>query len=127
MDYPVHGILQARKLEWVAFPFSRGSSQPGDGTQVSRIAGRFFTSWATKEAQDMMGFPLNALRDLQGVQEALELSFYWFTPDGSYKHVNMTFFWQLVFTALLWAQGQELVMRNKGIRFLSKPVTGCCW
>ena len=39
----VHGILQARTLEWVAFPFSRGSSQPRDQTQVSRIAGRFFT------------------------------------------------------------------------------------
>ena len=45
-----HGILQARILEWVALPFSRGSSQPGDWTQVSRIAGRFFTSWATREA-----------------------------------------------------------------------------
>ena len=40
----VHGILQARILEWVAFPFSRGSSQPRDRTQVSHIAGRFFTS-----------------------------------------------------------------------------------
>ena len=43
-DYTVHGILQARTVEWVAFSFSRGSSQPRDGTQVSRIAGRFFTS-----------------------------------------------------------------------------------
>ena len=49
MDYTVHEILQARILEWVAFPFSRGSSQPGDWTQVSCIAGRFFTSWATDE------------------------------------------------------------------------------
>ena len=44
MDYMVHGILQARILELVAFPFSRGSSQPRDRTQVSRIVGRFFTS-----------------------------------------------------------------------------------
>ena len=44
MDYTVHGVLQARILEWVAFPFSRGSSQPRDGTHVSHIAGRFFTS-----------------------------------------------------------------------------------
>ena len=44
MNYTVHGILQARILEWVAFPFSRVSSQPRDQTQVSRIAGRFFTS-----------------------------------------------------------------------------------
>ena len=50
MDYTVHEILQARILEWVAFPFSRGSSQPRDRTQVSHIAGRFFTSWATREA-----------------------------------------------------------------------------
>ena len=47
MDYTVHGILQARILEWVAFPFSRGSSQPRDRTQASRMAGRFFASWAT--------------------------------------------------------------------------------
>ena len=43
MDYIVHGILQARILEWIAFLFSRGSSQPQDGTQVSRITGGFFT------------------------------------------------------------------------------------
>ena len=39
---PVHGMLQARILEWVAVPFSRGSSGPRDGTQVSCIEGRFF-------------------------------------------------------------------------------------
>ena len=44
MDYIVRGILQARILEWVAIPFSRGSSQPRDRSQVSRIAGGFFTS-----------------------------------------------------------------------------------
>ena len=44
MDYTVHGILQARILEWAAVPFSRGSSQPRDQTQVSYIAGGFFTS-----------------------------------------------------------------------------------
>ena len=38
----IHGVFQARILEWAAFPFSRGSSQPRDRTQVSRIAGRFF-------------------------------------------------------------------------------------
>ena len=50
--WTVHGILQAKILEWVAFPFSRGSSQPRDWTQVSHIAGRFSTSWATREAQE---------------------------------------------------------------------------
>ena len=51
MDYTIHGILQARILEWVAFPFSSASSQPKDQAQVSHIAGRFFTIWTTKEAQ----------------------------------------------------------------------------
>ena len=50
-DYTVHGILQARILEWVAFPFFRGSSQPRVWTQASSIARGFFTSWATGEAQ----------------------------------------------------------------------------
>ena len=45
MDYTAHGILQARILAWVAFPFSRGYSQLRDWTQVSHIAGRFFTNW----------------------------------------------------------------------------------
>ena len=46
----VHGIFQARILEWVAISFSRGSSQPMDQTQVSCIVGRHFTIWATREA-----------------------------------------------------------------------------
>ena len=45
----VHGILQARILEWVAIPFARESSQTRDWTQVSQIAGGFFTVWATRE------------------------------------------------------------------------------
>ena len=47
----LRGILQARILEWITIPSSRGSSQPRDPTQVSRIAGRFFTIWATREAK----------------------------------------------------------------------------
>ena len=46
----VHGILQARILEWVVFPFSRGSSQPRNQTGLSYIAGRVFTTWAIREA-----------------------------------------------------------------------------
>ena len=46
----VHGILQVRIQDWVAIPFSRGSSQPKNRTQVSCITGRFFTIWATREA-----------------------------------------------------------------------------
>ena len=46
----VHGILQARILEWVAISFSRGSSRPRDRTPVSHIGGRRFNLWATREA-----------------------------------------------------------------------------
>ena len=49
MDYTAHRILQARILERVAFPFSKGSSQPRDRTGISCIAGRFFTTWAIRE------------------------------------------------------------------------------
>ena len=45
----IHGILQARILEWVAISFSRGSSRPRDRTQVSHIAGRRFNLWATRK------------------------------------------------------------------------------
>ena len=45
-----HGILQARILEWVAMPLSRGSSQPRDRTYIFCTAGSFFTVWATREA-----------------------------------------------------------------------------
>ena len=48
MDYTVHGILQARILNWVAYPFSSVSSRPRNRTGVSGTAGGFFTNWATK-------------------------------------------------------------------------------
>ena len=56
MDYSlpgsmVHGIFQARMLEWVAISFSRRSSPPRDWTQVSRIVGRHFTIWATRDSR----------------------------------------------------------------------------
>ena len=61
MDYSppgfsLHGILQARILEWVAIPFSRRSSQPREKTRVSCIAGIFFTIWTTREAQDILAW-----------------------------------------------------------------------
>ena len=53
----VHGILQARILEWVAIPFLRGSSWPRDWTWVSWIAGRFFTFWTTAAAKSLQSCP----------------------------------------------------------------------
>ena len=63
------GILQARILEWVAMPSSRGSSQPRDQIQVSHIAGRFFTDWATREAQEYWsGEPIPSPGDLSAIE-----------------------------------------------------------
>ena len=53
----LHEILQARVLEWVTISFPRGSSQPRDQTWVSRIPGRYFNLWATREAQNMERSP----------------------------------------------------------------------
>ena len=55
----VHGILQARTLEWVAVPFSRGSSQPRDRTQISRVAGGFFTAERILYQLSYEGSPLS--------------------------------------------------------------------
>ena len=49
----VHGIFQARTLEWVAISFPRGSSPPRDWNQVSHIVGRRFTVWATREVTNI--------------------------------------------------------------------------
>ena len=47
--FSLHRFLQSKVLEWVAIPFSRGSSQPQDWTQISCIASRFFAVWASRE------------------------------------------------------------------------------
>ena len=60
----VHGVFQARVLEWVAISFSRGSSWPRDRTQVSRMAGRRFTIWATREAPEPIRVLIN--REMRG-------------------------------------------------------------
>ena len=66
MDCIALGIPQARKLEWVAFPFFKGSSQPKDRTQVSCIAGRFFTSWAKVYVKSgLKGFPGSPVSSVQ--------------------------------------------------------------
>ena len=65
----VHGILQARILVWVAMPSSRGSSQPRDQTQVSRIAGRLFISLAIMEAQEYWSGSLSLLWGIFPTQE----------------------------------------------------------
>ena len=75
VDYTVHKILQARMPEWAAFPFSRGSSWPRGQTQVSCIAGKFFTSWATGEALHYALVWMNLSDDLWKLR-IIELKFF---------------------------------------------------
>ena len=63
MDYTVHGILQPRILEWVAFPFSRGSSQHRDQTQVSCIAGDSLLAEPQGKPEKKERLAQNYLRD----------------------------------------------------------------
>ena len=67
-----HGILQARILEWVAIPFSRGSSWPRGQTQVSHIADRFLTIWDTREAHKIRHSP--RLHEVYSLQEKTDMN-----------------------------------------------------
>ena len=108
----VHGILQARILEWVAFPFSRGSSQPRDRTQVSPIAARFFPSWVTGKSRNTGVGSLSLLQRIFPTQESnkdllhcrqflyqliklvvkkLALTLTWYFPSIYFKHCNSLF------------------------------------
>ena len=78
----VHGILQARIVEYVAIPFSRGSSQPGDQTQVSCIAGRVFTVWDTLvhviwPPSPLHDFKVRHLHDYCWVTYSMIFHFHW--------------------------------------------------
>ena len=105
MDYPWNFSIQ--NTEWVAFPFSRGSSQPRDQTQVSRIRGRFFTSWATGKLKKTRVGSLSVLQWVfltQGSNQGLlhcrqilyQLSYQWClcTPLINIPQLSR-FFWQL--------------------------------
>ena len=78
MHYTVHGFPQARILEWLAAPFSRGSSLPRDWTQVSHNAAWFFPRWATKEAQIKQNLPCWAVLGCSVVSDSLR-------PHGLYS------------------------------------------
>ena len=82
-------------LEWVAFPFPRGSSQPRDRTQVSHITGGFFTSWARREAQEYWsGWPIPSLGDLPdpGIEpESAALHMHSLPTELGGKPINYTY------------------------------------
>ena len=85
-SYPT--LLQARILEWVAFPFSRGSSQPRDKTQVFHITGGFFTSWATREVPPNIKVPLYSLKILSSAFQWLIIGSTEFPSTGLRIFVN---------------------------------------
>ena len=97
MDYTVHGILQVRILEWVAFPFSRGSSQPRDWTQISCIAGRFFTDSyqgspdSTDQYSQNYYWELNVTTSIQALWRVWSCMYMTFCtsrrPEGSFSLV----------------------------------------
>ena len=74
IDYTIHGILQAKILVWVAFSFSKECYQPRDRTQVSHTAGRFFISWATREAQEYWVGNLSFLQQISGPRNRIGIS-----------------------------------------------------
>ena len=84
-DSSVHGILQARILEWVAIFFSRGSSWPRDRTQISHTAGRLLTLWATKKSHKQLWCSLN----LPGVSKKKKKLLLWEVKGFFKKKVDL--------------------------------------
>ena len=115
MDYTVHGIFQARILEWVAFPFSRGSSQLRDQTHISCPAGGFFTNWAVREA-------LSWNRRLEiSAHKSFSLSYYAVTSCFLFSTLLCFIFRELMFlchwASIVW-QAQAKSGRTPGIYIL---------
>ena len=118
----IHGILQARILEWVAVPFSRVSSQPRDQTQVSCIAGGFFTSWATREAlykwYYMIFFSLSDV--LHSVWPVSRSEF----VGLSFRQLNFSFSWSAFSLALPGKSAWESSPRGQ---HLERGCSACWW
>ena len=113
MDSRVHGILQARILEWVVFPFSRGSSQPRDWTQVSHIVGRFFTSWATRESQEYWSGSLSLLQQIFPTQDSNQglLHCRWILYQLSYEGSPSFIWWWLLASEQLRTHAFHTIIR----------------
>ena len=86
-DSSIHGIFQARVLEWVAISFSKESSQPRDWTRVSCIAGRHFTTWVTREYQSLSVFIYGVAQSRTRLRDWTELNWS-FTYVLQYTDVN---------------------------------------
>ena len=126
MDYTVHGILQARIMEWVAFPFPRGSSQPRDQIQVSHIAGRFFTSWTTGKPKNTGVGSLSLLQWIFLTQESNQsllhcrqifypLSYQGIPNSGlaAHQYRSKPFAWKTAVSSLYALSVHSLLCRNE--------------
>ena len=96
----VHGILQARIVEWVALPSSRESSQPRDQTRVSCFAGRFFTTWATRVALQVPPYLGLSFR-FCWVVSMIHLQLLWKFFSFSSSFPSILFFTSFTFTCTL--------------------------
>ena len=135
----VQGILQARILDWVAIPSSKGSSQresswPRDGIKVSCIAGRFFTIWATREApvtpsQDIYQIATLMLVDSEqdqvfGANEFTVLrkespkTIKW-VPSGKTSNTTSCVPWEKIVTVSYWVLSQQWSLNSA----ISNPPT----
>ena len=121
----VHRI-EARILEWVAIPFSRGSSWPRDRSQVSCIAGRFFTIWTIREAHISLHICTNSENILyqdQTLRSTIGSGYWWYLNLGSSLVTNVSFWWMMLITdnACVGAMGRwEISVPFSQIGFESK-------
>ena len=110
----VHGILQARILEWVAIPFSRGSSQLRGWTWVSCIAHRFFTIWTTREA--VLPFSVTIFISI--------LSLFWGRIKWNYKSsYNLKVNFIIIFKAFCGLQAIEDIRSHSIALYILKDNT----
>ena len=96
-----HGILQARVLEWVAIPFSRGSSWPRDQIWVFHIAGRFIIIWATRETLLIACICLYKMNQFWSISLINIPIIHWYDLVHSivviYKTLNNFFSWKAIY------------------------------
>ena len=126
MNCIVHGILQARILEWVAIPFSRGSSQPRDRTQVSHIASGFFTSWATREVLEAEWIRVNVW--LSSFAVHLKLSQHCVVLVYSVLYSVFFFLWLVLAAQVVFAvRGLSLAVAGGGLwgQWGASPLAAC--
>ena len=113
MDYTVHGILQARILEWVAFPFSRGSSQPRDGTQSPALqADSLPAEPQGKPKKSTVGSPA-LFQQIFPIQESN-----WGLLPCSWVVYQLSYQWIPFITGKMKIQFHKTVILSKGISLL---------